>query len=59
MTTPKEVFYVVLPVAGMSDAELDSTVAALAANAPSSDVYKQNPAVAATIGSTPILVIVP
>lgn len=55
MTTPKEVFYVVLPAAGMTDAELESTVAALGTNAPSSDVYKQNPSVAATIDAVAVL----
>jgi len=55
MNPTKETFEVVLPAAGMSDAELGSTVAAIATNAPTSTVYTQNPPVAATVDTVIVL----
>jgi hypothetical protein len=49
MTSPKETFYVTLPVATMSDAEVNDIVAAIGTNAPNSDLYKQSPPIASTV----------
>ena len=49
MNPAKEIFYVELPVAVASDTDLLDSIAAIMANAPSSDVYKKNPAIQATV----------
>jgi len=49
MSQAKEIFYVELPISATTDADLLAAVAAITANAPSSDIYKTNLAIQDTV----------
>jgi hypothetical protein len=50
MTQPKDTYYLDLPVSNISDPDLRAAIAAIGTNAPSSDVYKNNPPIQTTVG---------